>query len=189
MVGRRNGDVLLGFPSRSSKVRRHDHPRVGHERREARGLLGENVQRRAGHPLFFQSVEQGCLIDDPPSSAVDDPDPRLGAPQDLLSNEPFRAGGGWNVNGEEVDLRRELAQIADQLHVHLFRHAWRDVRVKGHDLHAKAIRHVDHVPADLPEPDNAKSFPSNLDADELLPLPLPLLHGGAGLREIPGQGK
>jgi hypothetical protein len=98
------------------------------------------------------------------------------------------SGGERQVQGEEVGLRHHVVELG-VLDAGGRAGPGRDQRIVGQHLHAQADRALGHLAADVAEAQHAQGLAGDLDAGELLLLPLALLHAGGGLGDLAGQGE
>lgn len=107
--------------------------------------------------------------------------------QGLVPDETEGLGGLGQVHGDEVGDLQQLVQ-RQHLDAHLGGARGLHVGVVGHDLHAEGRHPLGDQDADAAEADDAEGLLAELDARVLVPLPLAVLQGGVGLRDVAGGG-
>ncbi len=157
------------------------------ERGVGAGLLGVHIEAGAGDAALLERRVQRLLVDDPAARGVDDADGRLDLVQRLVTDETEGLGGLRQVHGDEV---RDLEQLVEreELDAHLRGPRGLDVGVVGDDLHAEGGHPLRDQHADAAEADDAEGLLAELDTRVLGPLPLAVLQGGVGLRDVAGRG-
>ena len=92
------------------------------------------------------------------------------------------------MDGDEVRLREQLVQ-GHQLHAELGGAGGGDVGVVREDLGVEALQAGGHQGADTAQADDADLLLEEFDAGVLGALPLAVLEGGAGLRDVAGEAQ
>ena len=90
---------------------------------------------------------------------------------------------------ETTSLVRSSSSSADEADAHLRGAAGGDERVVGDDVHAERRQPLGDQRADAAEADDAGGLLVELDAGVLAALPLPLLEGCVGRRDVAGGGE
>ncbi len=165
---------------------RCDDVRLIRNRPVDRRLLLEDVDRRRRNLPRLQRSDECRRLNQLTARGVANPHAllALGEPLGVEQVPGLRRDG--QVQREVVGLGAHVVE-RPELRAQLTGQFSRDERVVRDNLHAKRSRAHRHFLADAPEPDNAERLAAQLDAGELLLLPLVLLHRGVRRRQMPRE--
>ena len=152
------------------------------------GSLDEDVDAGAGDVTGLQRGVEGFLVHQAAAGDVDDVRRALHLLERLGAEHADGLRGLGHVDGDEVRLRQELVE-GHQLHAELGGAGGGDVGVVREDLGVEALQAGRDQGADPAQADDADLLLEELDAGVLGALPLPVLEGGAGLRDVAGEAQ
>ena len=184
----RDARLLLGLVGAGTEVRGGDDVLELEQRRVGARLAGVDVEPGGSDPALLQRGEQRRLVDDAAAGGVDEDQRRLDGGELVGADDAHRLGGLRQVHRDDVGAAQQLVE-RDQADAHLRGAAGGDERVVGDDVHAERRQPLGHQGADPAEPDDAGGLLVQLDAGVLAALPLPLLEGGGGRRDVAGRGE
>ena len=127
-----------------------------------------------------------ALVNQIAAGGVDDPDALLGPCQPLGVDQLPRLRRRRHVQRDIVGAREEVVD-RHELDAEIRRHLFGDERIVRDDAHAERRGAARHFLADPAEADEAERLVAHLLAEELLLLPLALLHRRVGGGQVPGQ--
>ena len=152
-------------------------------------LLREYVEGRSPELPVTQRVDQGSLVDDPPSRCVHDTGSVLHQGDLTFPDETLRFERAGQVDRDEVGLDQDGLQVRHQFDAERPGPLLGHVRVERHEPHAEGLGPLGHHGPDPPQADDAQGLPVKLYALESLSVPPAGLHAGVGLRDVAGLGQ
>ena len=151
-----------------------------------RRLLFEDIQSRARDLALSDCPRQCLFIHNPTAGAIHNAQPRFAAGELCGPDQVPGLTAQWNVQGEEIHLRKQLFKgidLTSQSGQRILGQVW----IVTEDLHPKGTGSTGHFPTHFPQPHHSKLFSVQLDPQKTRPFPLPGPHGGIGTGDPAGQ--
>ena len=143
-----------------------------------RGFFCVDIDGGAGDFLFFERVGEGDFIEDFAACVVDDEEVGFALIEEAIAvEEVFGGGAAGDVEGDDVELGKELIEVFDEFDAAVEDGGSGDEGVEAEDVHFHGEGADGDGFADTAEADDAEGFAGELSAFELSFFPL----GGAGL--------
>ncbi len=159
-----DADCRLRFIRARAEVRRqHDILQSKQRVILRRRLFREHIQRRAADLLFLDRLGKRDFIDHFAAGVIDDEEVRPAlVEQPLAVEQVLGAFAAGDVEGDHVDLRDELIEIADHLHAAIQCRFAGEERVESDDVHLHCQRPRRDGSPDAPQANDAERFPGKL---------------------------
>ena len=166
--------AVLRLGRRGAQVRRHHDVVAGEDRVVGEGLLGEDVERRAGDLARLEALDQRVEVDQLAAGAVGDADAVAHLRDRVRVDEPDGLGRLRQVEADEVGAGEELVGALDALDAELAEALGGDELVVADHVHVEALGHLRDELADAAEPGDAEGLAVELGALELRAVPAAL---------------
>ena len=151
------------------------------------GLI--HIDGRPGDLFLLQRFGQGHFIDDLAASIIYNQQIRASLVEEPFAIEQMaRAFAAGDVEGDDIELRKELIEIADHAHFAIQSGLRGEVGIESQDGHFHGDGARGDGAADAAEADDAQSFAGQLSALIFITLPLAGLYVGVGGGDFAGQG-
>ena len=172
LLGGDDAGAILRLGGRGPEVRGDDDVVALEDRVLGEGLLGEDVERRAGDLARLERRHERVEVDQLAAGAVDDPHP-VAHLRDRLGVDPVDGLGRLRqVDRDQVGARVELLAGLDALDAELAEALRGDELVEGDHVHVEGLGALGDELADAAEADHAERLAVELVAAVARALPL-----------------
>jgi len=183
LLGHLQRDVFLRLGGGGAQMRRADHVGQVEQRVVGCRLHLEHIQCSASHLTGFQRRDQGRLVDQTATGAVDDADTALGLGKVFRRQDVAGLVGQRHMQRDEIGAVQQLVQLDlgdPQSHGAFVRQK----RVIGDHLHLQPDSAVADDATDIAGPDNAQGLVEQLHPHEARLFPLAGLRAGIRLGQL-----